>query len=269
MFEFRKYPPETPEEERKGSPICVVTYPEACGRAAVGEVWSMPFCEAHGNEAHAAARIEAVEDAEGELGALLGSMGESLIRNPLIREALGILRLSDEAPPAHDHGEVIRAAYILRESDTDPDTLAFDYSGIPDRDDPYDWWCEAREMAVGFMREAYEVGQPHLLRTLEAMREYATVQQELALDDMERRFVQPRRAAREERQRTEPAGHAPAEILAATNGALASAIDLLETLPAEGAFDREAVRKARAAIAEAGFLVATEEGRVSEKVTPA
>ena len=204
MLEFRMYPPETPEEERKGSPICVVTYPDPCGRAAVGEVWSLPFCEAHGNEAHAAARLEAYEDAERELDRLRGGIeGEHAVRNPLVYEALKGITLPHA--PSPDHGEAIRAAYLLREEDTDPDTLAFDYSGIPDRDGPYDWWCEAREMVVGFMREAYEAGQPTLLRTLEPIREHATVQQELALRDMDRRFVQPRRAAREEARKREAA----------------------------------------------------------------
>ncbi|MDP9437368.1 MAG: hypothetical protein M3P49_01245 [Actinomycetota bacterium] len=61
MLEFRKYGPAPAEE--KDPPTCVVTYPEDCGRAAVGEVWALPFCEGHGTEAVAAARLEAYEDA--------------------------------------------------------------------------------------------------------------------------------------------------------------------------------------------------------------
>ncbi len=102
--------------------------------------------------------------------------------------------------PSPDHGEAIRAAYALRESDPDPDTLAFDYADATARDTPFDLWCEARELVCGFMRQAYEVGQRPLLEALEPIRECATVQQELALEDMERRYVEPRCAERRRRE---------------------------------------------------------------------
>ena len=54
MEVFRKYPETTPAEERKGSPVCIVSHPDAggpCRREAIGEVWSLPFCAAHGREA--------------------------------------------------------------------------------------------------------------------------------------------------------------------------------------------------------------------------
>ena len=196
MLEFTKYDPETPEEGRKGAPLCVVAYPNPCGHPAVGEVWGLSFCEAHGNEAHIAARLEAYEDAEKVLDRLTSSVeGEHAVRNPLVYGALkGIV-----SPPNGfdlNHDEAIRAAYVLRESDTDPDTLAYDYDVDPGGG-PYDWWNEACEMVVGFMREAYEAGQPHLLASLEPIREHATVQQVLAYEDMNRRWVAPRRAARE------------------------------------------------------------------------
>lgn len=260
MLEFRMYPVPPPRET--DPPMCVVTYPERCGWIAEGEVWALPFCRKHGAEAVAAARLEAYEDAGRELDRLMGGFeGEHAVKNPLVYEALKGARLPG-ASPNHDHGELIRAAYALREADTDPETLRFDYAAEIACDTPHDWWCESREMIVGFMREAYEANQPHLVEALEPIREHATVQQELAMRDMDMRWAQPRRAAREERQRTEPAGHAPAEILAATNGALSSAIDLLETLPKGGPFDAEAVRRASQAIAEAGGLVCTEERRV-------
>jgi hypothetical protein len=117
-------------------------------------------------------------------------------------------------------------------------------------------------MAVGFMREAYEARHPTLLRDMEAIREHATVQQELDLRDMNRRYVEPRRAARERSRKREAkraAHRSPsADILEVANGHLSAAIDGLETLPADGPFDAEAVRRARQAIAEAGGLVSTE-----------
>ncbi len=200
MLEFVKYGPAPAEE--KDPPTCVVTYPETCGRSAVGEVWGLSFCEAHGTEAVAAARLEAYEDAGRELDALAGLLeGEHAVRNPLVYEALRGAKLPGEHPDALAHAQQIRAAYDLDGAAVDPDTLAFDH-GEPDAG-PHDWWCEAREMVVGWMREAYEAGQPSLLRALEGIRERATVQQELALDDMERRWILPRRAAREERERHE------------------------------------------------------------------
>ncbi|MDP9487452.1 MAG: hypothetical protein M3Q49_16990 [Actinomycetota bacterium] len=202
MLEFVKYGPETPPEERKGSPVCVVSYPEPCGREAVGEVWSMPFCEAHGTEAALAARIEAHEDAEREFDALIKAEGERITRNFLIIAALRELSVPGPGADldAHDaHDRAILAAYPLDESLTDPDTLAFDY-GEPDAG-PRDWWCEAREMALGWMREAYEAGQSPLLAALEPLRERCTVQQELARLDMERRYIEPRRAERERRRK--------------------------------------------------------------------
>src|SRR5215210_2654007 len=65
---FRKYPETTPPEKRKGSPVCVVSHPDAggeCGRAAIGEVWSLPFCELHGREAELAAHDEMASSLEG------------------------------------------------------------------------------------------------------------------------------------------------------------------------------------------------------------
>ncbi len=125
MLEFRKYSPAPAEE--KDPPVCVVSYPEACNRPAVGEVWALPFCEARGKEAVAAARLEAFEDAEGELHGLLGHLGNTRpARNPLLIAAVRAATVPGERP-SPDHGEAIRAAYALREEDTDPDTLAYDY----------------------------------------------------------------------------------------------------------------------------------------------
>ncbi len=207
MLEFRKYGPALAEE--KDPPTCVVTYPERCGRSAVGEVWALPFCEVHGTEAVSAARLEAYEDAGRELDALMGGLeGEHAVKNPLVYEALKGAKIPGEHPDALAHDPQIRAAYSLDGVPTDPDTLAHDYD--EECDTPYDWWCESRELVVGWMREAFESHQPHLVELLEPIRERATVQQELAHDDMERRWAAPRRAAREERRRRE-SGERPAE----------------------------------------------------------
>ena len=199
MLEFRKYGP-APCPEETEPPICVVTYPEACGRPAVGEVWCLSFCQAHGTEAHVAARLEAYEDAGRELDRLTGAVeGAHAVRNPLVYEALKGTTFPSRGIHL-DHYDAIRAAYDLDAATTDPDTLAYDYDTEPS-DTPHDWHCEARKMVVGFMREAYEAGQPQLLSALEPIREFETAQQVLAYEDVERRWAAPRRAAREERRK--------------------------------------------------------------------
>ncbi len=103
MLEFRKYGPAPPEETEP--PVCVVSYPEACDRPAVGEVWCLPFCEEHGDEAAAAAYLEAFEDAEGELHGLLGHLGNTRpARNPLLISAVRAAAVPGEQLPPVAHG---------------------------------------------------------------------------------------------------------------------------------------------------------------------
>ena len=52
------------------------------------------------------------------------------------------------------------------------------------------------------MRRAVEKGLTRLMQDLETLRERATVQQILAERDYERRYVAPRRAAKEMKERT-------------------------------------------------------------------
>ena len=51
------------------------------------------------------------------------------------------------------------------------------------------------------MRLASDKGLPRLMQDLEGVRERATVQQALAERDYERRYVAPRKAAREAKER--------------------------------------------------------------------
>lgn len=121
MLEFRKYGP-APCPEETEPPICVVTYPEACGRPAVGEVWCLSFCQAHGTEAHVAARLEAYEDAGRELDRLTGAVeGAHAVRNPLVYEALKGTTFPSRGIHL-DHYDAIRAAYDLDAATTDPAT---------------------------------------------------------------------------------------------------------------------------------------------------
>ncbi len=195
---FRKYPPPPPEE--KAPPRCVVTYPAPCERPAVGEVWSLSFCEEHGLEAEYAAMQEAAENADHELTVITNAERERFHRNPHVLAALGraeVPGLEGFRYDADEHERLVRAAYDAGEEHTDPETAAFDYDSGYAGDGPVDWWTATRELVVRFTREAHDAGLPELLNDLERIRERATVQQLLASEDYERRYVAPRVAARE------------------------------------------------------------------------
>lgn len=253
MLEFRKYAPAPAGEE--DPPTCAVGYPGPCGRPAVGEVWSLPFCGPHGEEAAAAASLEVREDAEREIEALMANEGGLVVRNPLLRRAMGGIDFLSGAPE-RDHDRALGAAYAPDEALTDPETLAFDYERDFACDGPHDWWSETRELVVRSMREASEAGLPQLLGGLESLRERATVQQELARLDYERRWVAPRRAEREERRRGEAGRDPSAEALRQVNGDLGTAMDRLDDVTPKAFADEEDYWRAKTLIARAGRIVA-------------
>jgi hypothetical protein len=188
---FRKYPETTPAEERKGPPVCVVSHPDAggeCGRPAIGEVWSLPFCASHGREAELAAADEMKSSLEGIFAGLLAVEQERRDRNEM---ALRIIKEAAKTPDSDTlaHEEAMATAYPPEElgEGTDPDTLRYDYeqTGL---DNPHDWWCEAQIMACRFMRQAHDQGLAGLLKDLEYVRERATVQRLLAGRYMDRKY---------------------------------------------------------------------------------
>jgi len=83
-----------------------------------------------------------------------------------------------------------------REDLTDPDTLRHDYRRY-DGDGPTEWWADARVLQLRFMRQAGEKDLLGVMADLEGLRERVTLQQILGECDYERRYVAPRRAARE------------------------------------------------------------------------
>jgi hypothetical protein len=115
VLTFNPAPPEeTLPEERKGSPVCVVSHPDAggpCGRPPVGEVWGLPFCEAHGREAELAAREEMANALEGIFRGLQAVEQERHERNEtaveIIEEAAASCLTSD--PLAYE--EAMAQAY--------------------------------------------------------------------------------------------------------------------------------------------------------------
>ena len=197
---FRRYNPATPPEERKGSPVCVASYPEPCGERAVGEGWGcLPFCEEHWNEAEMAARDELSYAVGNELDILIGAEGQRPDRNRAVEAALDTATVPRWG--LEDRGryvEALAAAYPVEGRDdlTDPDALRYDY-GRYDGDGPVEWWTDERMLLLRFMRQASGEGLPRLMADLEGLRERATVQLALAERDFERRYVAPRRTARD------------------------------------------------------------------------
>ena len=176
---FRRYGGGEPRPDDKAPIACTVRHPDAggqCKREAIGEVWALPFCEAHGKEAELAYREELAETVGNELAALYRAQNERFRRDEALLEVLGSL----EGPPMvhyEDQDAAIVEAYPPEklEKNIDSDILAYDYEAAKACDTPHDWWCEARIVTVRFMREAYDRGSVELLQELELVRERATV----------------------------------------------------------------------------------------------
>ena len=196
---FSRYNPNTPPEERKGSPVCVASYPEPCGERAVGEGWGcLPLCEKHWNEAGLAAREELSYAVESELNALVGAekprrpqcrrgAGGAVRRRrarlgagrprPLTLGASGGLFDGEARGPHRPRDARLRLRQVRRRR----------ARGVVE---------DARLLLLRFLRQAGETGLPGLALDLERLRERATVQQILAERDCERRYLAPSRAAR-------------------------------------------------------------------------
>ncbi len=191
---FTRYGGGEPRREDKAAMACTVRHPEAggqCEREAIGEVWSLPFCEVHGKEAELSYLEERKETIAYGLD-MLRDDGRNVLQQPVVEVLKAV-----EYPALIDREAVeaaMREAYPPEELEQyiDPDTLAYDYEAVIAGDTPYDWWCEARIFVLRWMREAFERGALELLRELELVRERATVQQLLADRDLERRWAAPR-----------------------------------------------------------------------------
>jgi len=192
---FRRYPQDTPPGERKGAPVCVASYPAPCGEPAVGEGWGcLPFCEAHWREAEMAAREELSETVEKELEVLTDAEDERFDRNAAVVRALrgaSVPGLSWELADYDAQDAALAAAFPPGriEGKTAPETLAFDYDRHYAGDGPVEWWSDACTLLLRFRRQSGARGLPVLTLELEALRERATVQRELAKADYELRYV--------------------------------------------------------------------------------
>jgi hypothetical protein len=195
---FRKYPETAPVGARMGSPVCVVSHPYAsgpCGRPAIGEVWALPFCEAHWREEELAAKAEIEETTNQEMQILADAESGRFTTNRYVLEVLKAARSPYEVDPSI-HEAAMLNAYPPEEpeANTEAITLSFAYEHDEPGDGPVDWWSEAAFLLTRFMREADERGV--LTGKLEYLRERATAQLVLAERDYERRYAEPRRRAR-------------------------------------------------------------------------
>ncbi len=192
-----------------GGEDCVVSHPDAggpCGRPGTGMVWNLPFCEVHGREAEAAALEELAEDAEMALQGLEDAEKERAESNPAVVRALRDVQVTVTAASdgyEHTQDEALRTAYPSIEGRIAPDTLAFDYEAEYSGDGPVDWWADTRYLLCRFMREAQGKGLPELVRELEPLRERASAQRVQAEDDLEGRWITPKRRAAKRRATAE------------------------------------------------------------------
>lgn len=176
-----------PNPRGDGGPRCCVSHPDAggpCGEQAAVEVWALPFCGRHGEEAEAAALSELCEDARRGVEAIVEGERERWRRNSallhLLRRTAREAQAEEEATAA-DHEEAMQRAYgpDLDPARTHRETL--DYTpDAPEIGDPVLWWSETRRALCKAMREAYEGGLT-LAADLEPLREQATAQELLAL----------------------------------------------------------------------------------------
>lgn len=191
---FRKYGPALEGAERTAKrAACVVAHPDAgglCTREAIGEVWSLPFCEVHGREAEMAAEEEMAACVESELEALVEAERLRYATNRILLEAFEQVPVPRSIDSSL-HDDAMEAAYppVELEANTDPDTLAYDYE-MYGRDAPYEWWSEGRMSLCRALRQAADRGLP-IVEDLELLRERATVQEVLAKHDMDRRWRTP------------------------------------------------------------------------------
>lgn len=184
---------------------CVVSHPDAggqCEREAAMTVWTLSFCELHGREAELSAVEEFVEDVETELEVLIDAEKARPQPNLALVRALEWAEVPGRGGGAVEHHtEALRVAYPPVEGRIHPDTLIYDYGDptgdeLRDGDGPHDWWNEAHWVATRAMRMAHDRGLAGLLKDLEYVRERAAAQIVQAEEDLKRRWLFPRLAAK-------------------------------------------------------------------------
>ena len=169
-------------EVRTGeAPVCYVGSKPgvACDRPAVMEVYGIPMCEAHGEEAAAGALEEISYDLEVELQRPMNPHLPNL--SPHFEAALrhGFEALGEEIADTdyERRDETLLRAFPLDRERADAETLAYvedpDAHGHGTHHPPYDTFMGARLLVCRLMRLAFEEDADWLVGALEVERENA------------------------------------------------------------------------------------------------
>ena len=156
-----------------------------CEEKAAMEVYGLPMCEAHGEEAAYGALSEIADDLEQELLRLVNKDSRSL--SPHLERAWnhGLESLPAEAKDYQRGDALLLEAFPLDRERTNAETLA--YVEEPDADwcagqaPPFDNYLDVRRLICRHMREAFEEGAFWLVEMLEAKREEVSAQAAYAL----------------------------------------------------------------------------------------
>ena len=179
----------TAEKFGQESQVCFVGSKPgvACDRPAVMEVYGIPMCEAHGEEAAAGALEEISYDLEVELQRPMNPHLPNL--SPHFEAALrhGFEALGEEIADTdyERRDETLLRAFPLDRERADAETLAYveeaDAHGHGTHHPPYDTFMGARLLVCRLMRLAFEKDADWLVGALEVERENAARQAAYAL----------------------------------------------------------------------------------------
>ena len=169
----------TAEKFGEGSHVCFVGSKPgvACDRPAVMEVYGIPMCEAHGEEAAAGALEEIAYDLEQEIQRPMNPEIRSL--SPHLEHALGFgiraLTGYADTPDYRRADAALLAAFPLDRSRVTSETLSYieDPDGGPgaEYEHPLDTFMSARMLLHRHMRLAFEAEADWLVEVLERKRE--------------------------------------------------------------------------------------------------
>lgn len=158
---------------------------ETCDRPAVMEVYGVPMCEAHGEEAASGAFHEIANDLGQELQRLMNPEVRAL--SPHLEAALqrGFEVLPEEAGAYERDEKALLFAFPLDRGRVDAETLAYaedpDANGRGRQGSPHDDFMHARLLICRHLRLAFEADADWLVETLEMEREEIAAQTAYAL----------------------------------------------------------------------------------------
>ncbi len=153
----------------------------ACDRGSVMEVYGLPMCEAHGEEAAAMALEEIYNDLENELGRPMNRAVRALSPHLSAALSLGFGVLEGDHTGTGGADAALLEAFPLRREEVCVSILH--YLEAPDRDHepPYEAFMDDRMLVHRLMRLAFEQNADWLVETLEKERVQVAAQAAYAL----------------------------------------------------------------------------------------